>query len=159
MKTQNKSQQVVSTKKINRDFDTEVIKDSMMLTGFVTITNDELRSLLYDVPSKTSVAIYIILLSHRNSETGLCCPTIDVLARECNCNVKSVRKAIDDLEQAGYLIIQSGSQHKANHYFMPKSKNTHGELFLPSKIDSRQGYIDEMSSATRFKKLTNKISQ
>jgi hypothetical protein len=52
-----------------------------------------------------AVRVGIILLSHRNGQTGLICPSHETLAREAGCTVRTVIRAIKDLVEAGWFAL------------------------------------------------------
>ena len=136
--------------KVKKDFDTEIIKDHMMLRGFTFVDNAEWHSLVYDA-SPSCFIVYFALLSHRNHETGECTPSIELLGRDCNLSENTVLNAIDKLEEAGYLKINSGSDGRYSHYYMPKSLDTYGKPFKPAQVDCIKPYEEAMKNAVRKK--------
>jgi len=64
--------------------------------------------------SKNTQTILSWLLWHRNSKTGQCNPRIETLAKECNCSVATVNRALRQLRQAG--IIETDRSYRASSY-------------------------------------------
>lgn len=58
-----------------------------------------------------------VLLDHYNLETGLCFPSIELIAAESNCAERSVRRALSDLKKAGWIDwIRYGGRGHTNLY-------------------------------------------
>ncbi|MEG2081535.1 MAG: helix-turn-helix domain-containing protein [Oscillospiraceae bacterium] len=81
-------------------------------------------SFLYqsDLPSR-AVAVYMYL-SGRADKDGKCYPAIPTIAREIKLSKSTVKRAIADLEKAGYLTHenryrQSGAK-SSNLYYLKK---------------------------------------
>lgn len=70
--------------------------------------------------SKTNFAVYMTLLKHRNSRNNKCFPSIETIANKISTSTKSVKRAIDELETAGYIKIDSGMRGISNNYYFPK---------------------------------------
>lgn len=67
-------------------------------------------------------AVYMSILSHRNSKTGECFPSIPVIAKRISFGERMTREYISRLEEHGYLYIQSGGYNHGNYYWFPREK-------------------------------------
>lgn len=69
---------------------------------------------------KTNFAVYMVLLKHRNSKNNKCFPSIETIANKIVASDKTVKRALDELEKAGYIKIDSGMRGISNNYYFPK---------------------------------------
>ena len=69
---------------------------------------------------KTNFAVYMVLLKHRNSMNNKCFPSIETIANKIVASDKTVKRALDELEKAGYIKIDSGMRGISNNYYFPK---------------------------------------
>ena len=69
---------------------------------------------------KTNFAVYMVLLKHRNSTNNKCFPSIEIIANKIVASDKTVKRALDELEKAGYIKIDSGMRGISNNYYFPK---------------------------------------
>lgn len=74
----------------------------------------------FDNAGKTHFAVYMTLLKHRNTTTNRCFPSIETIAKETVSGIRTVKRVIDELEEKGYLKINSGMRGIANNYYFPK---------------------------------------
>lgn len=76
----------------------------------------------HDIAAKESLAVRIavVLLSHRNGQTGLICPEHKTIAAEIGCSVSAVKRSISTLIAAGWLNVvhraRSGGMQTSNQY-------------------------------------------
>lgn len=89
--------------------------------------------------------VYMVILSHRNTETNKCFPGASELVKECKISRITLFKKLKMLEENGYLSINSGKQGVCNNYYFPKE-----EFYNDNKDD-----VDQML-ATRKKKVFKK---
>lgn len=67
----------------------------------------------------TQKAVYLDLLSYRNSKTKLCCPSQKTIAEDLNVEIKTVSNAINVLIEKGYIEVKSSKKRgfiKNNSY-------------------------------------------
>lgn len=64
-------------------------------------------------------AMYMTLLSHRNSQNGKCFPSISSLSNEMDCSISKVKRLITSLHDNGYILINSGKIGINNDYYFP----------------------------------------
>lgn len=69
---------------------------------------------------KTNFAVYMVLLKHRNSTNNKCFPSIETIANKIVASDKTVKRALDELEKAGYIKIDSGMRGISSNYYFPK---------------------------------------
>lgn len=69
---------------------------------------------------KTNFAVYMVLLKHRNSTNNKSFPSIETIANKIVASDKTVKRALDELEKAGYIKIDSGMRGISNNYYFPK---------------------------------------
>ena len=101
-------------------------KVGFILNNFELMDNNIVRQIISKYDLQTSMC-YMIILSHRNKETGKCFPTIELLARECSVSTRTIDTMIKKLIEGGFLIVDSGREKIANTYYFPKEKFYHGE--------------------------------
>lgn len=85
-------------------------------------SNNKVRLDILQVLNANAYVVYIQILSYRNTDTGRCFPSHNVIAKEINFSVSAVKRNIKLLEDCGFLIVNSGSfeKHLSNEYFFPK---------------------------------------
>lgn len=66
------------------------------------------------------------LAKHMDSNGGSCFPSQDTLAEECNCDARSVRRALDALEQHGWITRHQPDQRTGKGW-----RRTHYQATLP----------------------------
>jgi len=78
---------------------------------------------------------------HRNNETGLCYPSLRTLMADTGLSLSSVKRAVRELEEAGWLIRSEG-RGRGNH--------THYTLVMQGKVvpirPSKKGVSTELST-------------
>lgn len=118
-------------------------------------------------------AVYLDLLSYRNSKTKLCCPSQKTIAKDLNVEVKTVGTAIDVLVEKGYLEIQSSKKNgfitKNNYTSFPKydelenqiernndinTKSNSSNKFLNSEVEK---FAYPERNLTKFKELNKEL--
>lgn len=104
----------------------QVPKRNMVLVGNVRASNEVIRKMCYECDS-SCLALYIMLLSHRNTETNKCYPSMALLARELNTSSSTIKRRLKKLSDKGYIIINSGTKGIANTYFFPMEEFYNGE--------------------------------
>lgn len=78
----------------------------------------------------TLVAFYLI---NRADSEGTCFPGVKTIAKECNISTRTVQRALNDLQEAGFLVRESrfhvqGGQRSNLYYlqtFVDKQDDTH----------------------------------
>jgi hypothetical protein len=93
--------------------------------------------------------IVLLMMANRfNHDTGLCCPSHDLLAKECGMTKRSLIDQLSKLEQAGYIkVIRSTNDKgmkKVNRYVLlfnklgsePHSLGSEGDSLVGSATDS-----------------------
>lgn len=96
----------------------QIDTQGMVTSGFIKSDNKVIRAIIHET-GFAGYAIYILLLSHRNTSTDECYPTIDVIAKESNCDGSYVKKVLKKLIEAGYLNTIPGKKGQASRYFFP----------------------------------------
>ena len=86
---------------------------------YVECTYDVGLEVLRELDS-TCFAVYMALLSYRNSLHNDCHPSIDRIHEDFHINKKAIKRAIDLLYEKGYININSGSRNIANNYYFMK---------------------------------------
>lgn len=117
-----------------------------MTTGFV-IAQNELRIKINKDCGLSAYAVYISILSFRNTKTNLCFPSKKLIAEECSCSEENVKKIIKKLSVCGYITIRSGSKGKANEYHFP-FENESNEM---DKVSSDDNITDIGDMTTKAK--------
>lgn len=79
----------------------------------------------------TLVAFYLI---NRADSEGTCFPGVKTMAKECNISTRTVQRALNDLEEAGFLVRESrfhvqGGQ-RSNLYYL--------QFFVDEQKDTQQ---------------------
>lgn len=69
---------------------------------------------------KSCFQIYLTILKHRNMKTNECFPSIETICRESGLYNQAVKDGINQLEEHGYLSINSGMRGISNNYYFPK---------------------------------------
>lgn len=92
---------------------------------------------------KTNFAVYMVLLKHRNSTNNKCFPSIETIANKIVASDKTVKRALDELEKAGYIKIDSGMRGISNNYYFPKEwfYDLFGKDYKQIKANRRRNVI------------------
>jgi DNA-binding transcriptional regulator YhcF (GntR family) len=90
----------------------------------------------------TLVAFYLI---NRADSEGTCFPGVKTIAKECNISTRTVQRALNDLEEAGFLVRESrfhvqGGQ-RSNLYYLQTFEDEQVEEQLD--MDQKEQNIDE----------------
>lgn len=104
----------------------EVNKNNMVLSGSVHVSNEAIRKICYECDA-SCMALYTVLLSHRNTDNNKCFPSIALLARELNSSSSTVKRWLGRLADCGAIIINSGKQGVSSTYFFPLERFYNGE--------------------------------
>lgn len=89
------------------------------IKGF-TKSNNQLREDIIGECGPSAYILYIVLLSHRNTKTNECFPSLSMLIKETTFTKPTLLKYLSALEQGDYLIINSGTFGQANNYYFPR---------------------------------------
>ena len=63
-------------------------------------------------------AVLLVLMAHRNGKTGLCCPSLSIIAKEAGISRRQVIRAITDMESNRTITVVH-TPNKANRYQVP----------------------------------------
>lgn len=110
----------------------EVDKEGFILNGFTKSCNSLSREIINKTDPQTAM-LYIIILSHRNSLTNKCYPSISLLAREMGMADRTVSRMIKKLVEEGFLIVNSGRQGISSDYFFPREDWYNNEGVIATK--------------------------
>ena len=91
----------------------------MVLIGWIKANNWLIRHIISESNPQTAM-LYLIILSHRNTNSGQCFPSISLLAKEMNLSDRNIQRMINELCDLDVLIVNSGKQGVANNYYFPK---------------------------------------
>ena len=102
--------------------DTWITETVVVPTLAFTMATDVAFEILsrFEGRGKTNFAVYMTLLKHRNSKNNKCFPSIETIADRIVASDKTVKRALDELEKAGYIKIDSGMRGISNNYYFPK---------------------------------------
>lgn len=103
-------------------------KTGMMLDGYVKTNNTIMRQILLDYNPST-LSVYLVILSHKNEHDGYSWPKIETIQKETGLGRGTVKRALNDLVEGGYLFISSGNSMHSNRYYFPKES-----FFNPTAI-------------------------
>lgn len=84
-----------------------------------TMATDVAFDVLLDL-GRSAFAIYLVILKHRNLTTNKCFPSYTTIKKESGCGLSNIKETLNKLEEAGYLIINSGMRGIANNYYFPQ---------------------------------------
>lgn len=91
----------------------------MVLTNWVKADNELIRYIIFETDAQTCM-LYIIILSHRNTQSNQCYPSIKLLAKEMDVSPRTIQRMINRLHEIGVLKINSGKMGVANNYYFPE---------------------------------------
>ena len=85
------------------------------------ITSANVLSEILDKLNPTAMAVYAMVIGHRNGKTGECYVTQATIAEETKMSLRTVKRSLSDLREAGFLDWKQGSSFssKANSYIFP----------------------------------------
>ena len=107
------------SKRVEKQKWEEIDKSGWQLSGYLGVGNVNARKILRNFGAST-FAVYAIIISHRNTDSNKCFPSVQTVADECGFSKSTVEKAITALYKAGLLDISSGKQGVNNNYYFPK---------------------------------------
>ena len=98
---------------------------------------------LYSDTTATAVRLYATLQRYADKETGACHPSRATLASKCNCNIKSIDRALAELIAIGAVIkkhrISSNGDMTSNQYTVITSSGVAAKVSLPSDKNAMTG--------------------
>lgn len=131
-------------------------KDGMVLSGFVKIGNELIRQIIYECGMQEAIC-YIIILSHRNTKTNKCYPSIQKLADECKVSTRTIDRMIKKLYEKGFLIIDSGKQGISNTYYFPKEEFYNNEGVCATR--TKKGNFDVKENTKKKEENRKKLRE
>ena len=70
--------------------------------------------------SSSARLVAVMLMYHVNRKTGFCFPSVATLAADCGCQPATVKKALSELRESGFITWETKqipkSSTRANHY-------------------------------------------
>lgn len=93
-------------------------KEESNSKSFCMMDNLIIRQIIHCSDMQTAM-VYLIILSHRNAENNKCFPSISLISRECGVSTSTVKRKIKELEEYGFISINSGKQNVSNNYYFP----------------------------------------
>jgi DNA-binding MarR family transcriptional regulator len=60
--------------------------------------------------------VYLAISRHASNDNGTCYPSRIRLAKRAGCSIRTVDRALGELEKRGYIKIQPGYEGRANNY-------------------------------------------
>ncbi len=140
----------------------------MQKSGWVPSYN-QIRHAITQTCNFDAYALYILLLSHYNDKTGQTFATTSLLSKETKWGVKKVSRLITELYNAGFIIVNSGANHKASNfwfpfepYFDPKDKEMlqarkrSGKINDKNKVSESYGLIKKEKEHQKIADSLNK---
>lgn len=127
-------------------------KSHMMLKGF-TISQNELRMRICRDCGPLAGLLYVQLLSHYNTTTGKCFPSISTLEKETCISKRKISDLITDLYNAGYIIVRSGGKGHSSRYWFPYENS-----FDAEDIEAKMAY-KKKTAMNKPKKEESNIEQ
>lgn len=94
--------------------------------SFVKMNKVIMKSLI-EKCGANGLMVYSILLSHRNTVTNKCFPSVENIMEQCKTSKSTVERIIKKLYEEGFIIIDSGRQGVSNSYFFPLEDFYRGE--------------------------------
>ena len=84
-------------------------------TGWVPIP----KKIIFDVRlSRAALVVFPVLLSHMFRGSKYCFPQMSTIADETKLSTRSIRRAVKELKDCGYLIVESGKEKgTSNRYY------------------------------------------
>lgn len=92
----------------------------------------------------TLVAFYLI---NRADSEGTCFPGVKTIAKECNISTRTVQRALNDLEEAGFLVRESrfhvqGGQRSNLYYLQIFEDEQSDTQLIEDQMDEENNDID-----------------
>lgn len=93
---------------------------------------------VYKADLSQRATLVIFYLINRADQENTCFPSIKTIAKECNISIRTVQRALNDLEKAGFITRESrfheqGGQ-RSNLYHLIEVKTTNNLDYLDSEI-------------------------
>ncbi|SIS87474.1 Helix-turn-helix domain-containing protein [Roseivivax lentus] len=74
--------------------------------------------------SRGAVRLFVNLMTHHNTKTGLTCPKQELLASYDDCTTKTIRNQLTELRSAGYIRTKRAKKNGNLHYHFIKGSGS-----------------------------------
>lgn len=125
------------------------MKENQETKTSFTKSDNNLRLKIIKECGYKEFAMYMTILSHRNTQSGNCYPSISCLADEMDCTPRTIYNLINSLYDLGFIIINSGRTGINNTYYFPY------ESFY--KQDEESGSMAKRRKNVFSDKVNNKL--
>jgi DNA-binding MarR family transcriptional regulator len=98
----------------------------------------------YSDATKGERLVLLALANHRNGDTGLCCPGVELLARETRLSHSATWRAIQRLEGGGHIEVER-SKGRGNRYRIvgyEQARNAPSALEDRARLDAELGALE-----------------
>jgi len=109
------------------------------------------------VESASDLLVLVLLADHLNGKTGLCCPSIPLLAEECRRDERSIFRALKRLEEQGHISRDSGRGvgHSNRYRIHPKGERKRRAKPEPDSPSDEEQNLTPVSPFDDGEKVTN----
>lgn len=109
------------------------------------------------VESASDLLVLVLLADHLNGKTGLCCPSIPLLAEECRRDERSIFRALKRLEEQGHISRDSGRGvgHSNRYRIHPKGQRKRRAKSEPDTPFDEAQNLTPVSPFEDGEKVTN----
>lgn len=115
-----------------------------------------LRKILMANLSPQATKLLLILMGHKNSNTGLCNPSQHLLAQEMDRSIRSIQRYLQELVQAGIIAIERVGKMITNKYFLLVDKEL--EQFKKQFADAKETETSIKNKCKSYKNYNKKES-
>lgn len=64
-------------------------------------------------------SVYMVIFSHKNKAYNSCFPSLNIIAKESNCSIRTVQRCIKELVDNKFIYVSSGySSYNSHYYFL-----------------------------------------
>ena len=81
-----------------------------------------------DELSSRAKLVAFVLVKHMNNKTGKCYPSEERMASQSSLSVRTVRRAINELKDAGYLLVKKSTSSASNYLHNEYMLQTTGQI-------------------------------
>jgi DNA-binding MarR family transcriptional regulator len=113
------------------------------------------------VESPNDLLVLVLLADHLNGKTGLCCPSIPLLAEECRRDERSIFRALKRLEDQGHISRDSGRGvgHSNRYRIHPQGRRKRRAKHEPDSSSDEDQNLTPASPFDDGEKVTKSTSK
>ena len=110
----------------------------------------------------TAYAVYMAILSYRNTKTNDCHPSVKRIHEDFNISERTIKDNLDKLYDNGFININSGHKNIASNYYFPKEFYFHawdGDFNQDHAERRKNGISEDRRTKKEILEELNKVKE